>query len=583
MLRDKALHVTVPLMLAALCALAPLACEGTSSSGDDDTDMDAGQDGGDGGADTDSDSDSDSDSDTDTYDGPAIPTTCEQAAEAHNSVGCEFFAVDLNNIENPIMDADSAPYAIVVSNPQLDATANVKIEDMRGSGGTLRTVPGLEKALAPGELIIFNVSCKDATKCPVKDTGVSITPNPPRTHIERSGFKAKMAFRLTADVPVLAYQWNVYGKDTFSTDASLLLPTTALANTYLAATWPWGHEDTDTGTGNDFGEVAMVGTQDGTSLTITPTADVHKAEQGTVPPAISTGATSPALSLNAFDVLQIAPKTRDADLSGSLIEADKPIAVFGSHPCANVPTSEWFACDHVEEQLMPLKAWGTDAVLGRYAVRPNTTEDKDKAVWRIVAGADAMTVHFDPQVDGVGAEHKFAKQGEVLEFKSPIDHYASATFDSPADPGKPEAPFFAYQLMTGRYWIGGSTYQWGDPMMILAPPAGQYLDRYYFATDNFFDYAYDQLILVRKAGYPIEVDCLGVIPDADFVQVGGSEWEVARVNLDQPGGAGTCVDGPHWAKSTASFGISVVGISLANSYGYPGGLGVRWINPVDVD
>jgi hypothetical protein len=310
---------------------------------------------------------------------------------------------------------------------------------------------------------------------------------------------------------------------------------------------------------------------------------VLKAEKGSVPPAMPAGVASGAVAMNAFDVLQIAPQVLDADLSGSLIAADKPIAVFGGHPCANAPTSEWFSCDHVEEQLMPLKAWGTDAVLGRYAVRPNTTENKDKTLWRIVAGADAMTVHFDPDVAGVGAEHKFAKQGEVLEFMSPIDHYASATFDSPADPGKPEAPFFAYQIMTGRWWIGGSAYKWGDPMMLLAPPAGQYLDRYYFTTDNVFNFQYDQLIIVRKAGFAIEVDCLGVIPDADFVQVGGTEWEVARVNIDQPGGVGTCVDGSHWAKSSAPFGLSVVSIDTAMGSGYPGGLGVRWINPVPVE
>lgn len=328
----------------------------------------------------------------------------------------------------------------------------------------------------------------------------------------------------------------------------------------------------------------MIGTQDGTTITITPAVNVHKAEKGTVPPAITAGTKSAAITVNAFDVLQISPQIMDADLSGSLIEADKPIAVFGGHPCANVPTSQWFACDHVEEQILPLKAWGTDAVLGRYAARPNKTGTQDEPVWRIIAGADAMTVHFDPEVDGVGAEHTFAEQGEVLEFMSPIDHYASATFDNPTDPEKPEAPFFAYQMMTGRYWAGqGADYTWGDPMMLLAPPAGQYLNRYTFATDNVFNYRYDQIVLVRKAGYSITVDCLGEIPDTDFVQVGGSEWQVARVNIDKPNGVGTCVDGPHSAESTAPFGISVVGIDLANSYGYPGGLGVRWINPVDVE
>jgi hypothetical protein len=244
----------------------------------------------------------------------------------------------------------------------------------------------------------------------------------------------------------------------------------------------------------------------------------------------------------------------------------------------------------VEEQLLPLKAWGSDAVLARYAPRQDVTAAQDQPVWRLVAGADDMTITFDPAVEGVGASHQFAKAGDVLEFMSAASHYASAVLDDPPDPLEPEAPFFAYQLMTGRFWVHDAAglpamqdYEWGDPFMVLAPPAGQYLNRYVFTTDDFFDFEYDRIIVVRKAGYDVTLDCLGVLDAAGFQQVGASEWEVGWFNIDQPGGVEGCADGAHRIESEAVFGLTVVGEDYALSVGYPGGIGVRWINPVYVE
>jgi len=532
-------------------------------------------------ADTDADSDADSDTDSDTeYTGPAIPETCEQAAEARNSVGCEFFAADLENI------AEGYVYAIVVSNPQISADANVAIEDMRGDGGVLRTVPGLEATLAPGALQVFEVSCSDTYGCPVVEPG-PMQVGLPKVHVEETGLNPLSAFRITADVPILAYQWNTYGTQMNTADASLLLPVTALAKQYIGATWPWGHETESPGF--ERGELTVVAVEDDTHVTFTPAFDVEAAEDSSVP-AMSAGVAASPIALDAFDVVQISPSVMHADLTGTRIDADKPVVVFGTHPCANVPSQEWFACDHVEEQLLPLKAWGSDAVLARYPIRQDVTAEQDQPVWRIVAGAPDMTVTFDPPVEGLGATQHFAVAGQVLEFMSPDSHYASAVLDDPPDPGEPEAPFFAYQMMTGRFWVHDQAgmpaltdYEWGDPFMAIAPPAGQYLDRYVFTTDNVFDFEYDRIIVVRKEGYAVTLDCLGVLDDAEFHQVGSSEWEVGWFDIDRPGGVAGCEDGAHRIESQAVFGLTVVGEDMALSVGYPGGLGVRWINPVIIE
>jgi len=528
---------------------------GTDSDTDTDTDSDSD-------TDTDSDSDSDTDGDTDTeYTGPAIPETCEDAAQILTSVGCSFYMADLNQISS----ADPSHYSVVVSNPQDPDTgddAHVIIEDMRGAGGTLRTVPGMDVVLAPGDLHIFNLTCTSG--CPLTST-----------HVEATGVSALSAFRVTADVPVLAYQWNPYGEGLATTDASLLIPAASLAEDYIGAAWNYGPPSL-----SEKAQLTVIGIEDGTQVFFTP---VSATEAGGTIPAIAAGVESGAVSLDAFDVAQIVPAAVDAVLTGTYIRATKPVVVFGGHSCAMVPDPSYYACDHVEEQLLPLVAWGTETVLARHEVRAGSTADVDEALWRIVAGADDMTVTFDPPVDGVGGSHHFTARGELLEFMSPIDHYASAVLDDPPDPGEPEAPFLAFQIMTGRWYVGGESYEWGDPMMLLSAPAGQYLDRYVFNTDNQFDFAYDGIIIVRPAGVAVELDCLGPIEDAEFSPVGASEWEVARVDIDNPLGVPGCTDGAHRIESEEPFGLSVVGEDFANSYGYLGGVGVRAINPIIIE
>jgi hypothetical protein len=172
----------------------------------------------------------------------------------------------------------------------------------------------------------------------------------------------------------------------------------------------------------------------------------------------------------------------------------------------------------------------------------------------------------------------------VLEFLAPDDYYVEGVFESPEDPEHPEAPFLAYQMMTGsgypNCFLESYGAREGDPFMLLSPPSGQYLDRYVFNTENVFDFDYDHIIIVRSIGEHVAVDCLGLIPDSEFTMVGASSWEVARVYIDDRDNPTGCVDGAHLLTASDPVGLSVVGTAYANSYGYLGGIGVKPINAV---
>jgi hypothetical protein len=239
-------------------------------------------------------------------------------------------------------------------------------------------------------------------------------------------------------------------------------------------------------------------------------------------------------------------------------------------------------CDHIEEQMLPLEAWGTEAVLSRFSPRRDCSFDNDMPLWRIMAGKDNMTVYFDPALpDPVGSEYHFDEQGDWFEIFAPEDYFAYGLLDDPLDPEFPEASFMAYQLMAGAMnFPCTKSDKDGDPMMLLAPPAGQYLERYVFNTDNVFDYEFDEIIIVRPAGVPVVLECLGEALDDDlFTEVGSSDWEVGRFQIDGPDSTDDCFDGTNIITSEQPFGLSVVGFDWCQSYGYLGGIGVWAINP----
>jgi len=532
----------------------------TDADSDSDTDTDSDTD-----SDVDTDSDSDTDGDTDTgtgYDGPPIPETCEDAAVAKTSVGCLFYTADLDNYHSTTMafDADHLPFSLTLANPQEDQGAEIVIS--QGGDEIYSTLVG------PGALEIVHVAClEEDIVCLV-----------PQAEVNRQGIGDGTGFSVESSVPIIIYQWNPYGHNTCTNDASLLLPVESLSSTYIVGTWKtfsWSAQP------EGSSQVTVVATEDDTTLTLIPAYDVSA--YGGLGPYTAWVETGP-ITLDAADVLTIRADVVGADLSGTVVQADKTVVVFGTNPCAHVPSDTYYFCDHVEEQILPLEAWGTSAVLARHDPRPECTPEGDPVVWRIIAGANDMTLTFDPPAPApAGASYHFDQQGEILHFNSAENHYVEATYDFPEDPEHPEAPFLAYQLMMSQNYslnLGScNPGSHGDPMMMLTAPAGQYLDRYVFNTDDLFDYDYDYIILTREIGTSVDLDCVGTIGDDVFTQVGGSDYEVGYVYIDDPENSTGCVDGYHYLSADAPVGLSVVGIDYAQSYGYLGGVGVKYLNP----
>src|SRR5262249_29761617 len=163
-----------------------------------------------------------------------------------------------------------------------------------------------------------------------------------------------------------------------SSGASVLLPKATLGRKYYVLTWP--QPDPALASELMFGQdisrssVDVVATADNTVVVVTSSTRIM-AGRGVnmmMPGDMQT------FTLDEADVLQLETLATGDDLSGTYIEANKPIAVFAGVECAvnrdarPPPPTRTNYCDHVEEQLLPLTAWGKEYVAARVVPQPNS-------------------------------------------------------------------------------------------------------------------------------------------------------------------------------------------------------------------
>ncbi len=459
-------------------------------------------------------------------------------------LGCDFRAVDLPNVNTP---ADSR-YAITVSNGN-DAAVNVRLE--AGSSGAVLQ----QASVAAGTLHTFEF---DRTR---NQVNTSLNQN---------------SYRVISDGPVTAHQFNpINNPDIVANDASLLLPIAALGSEYVVAAWPtWG-------SGRIYpGFVSIVSGADTTiSVSVTPPAGSEIVAGGGVS-GISGGQTGTytlqpgaVLTLSGICALEgggffggTETCTQTQDLSGTRVTATGPVAVFGGSSCANIPTDAQY-CDHIEQQMPPLQAWGRNYIAAKFKPRGNEPD-----IYRVIAGPTATQLNIAPPINGVSTIGLAPYQ--VFEISTTQDFSVAAT-----------APVLMAQYMVGsaypgadngcdRSGLGGNTGQCaigehsscgstaiGDPAELILVPTEQFLSSYIVLTPA--DYVEDNITIVAPTGAQLTIDGQPLPVTATPLSAG---HEVYRFSVG---------DGVHRVDGTAPFGLYVYGYDCDVSYAYPGGLNLE--------
>lgn len=508
-----------------------------------------------------------------------VPKTCAEADLAQSYLGCEYWpTVTLNSEVSEVFE-----FAIAAANPT-DTTAELVVE--RDGKPVQKT------SVEPGKLATLTLPWIPELK----------QTRWPGNKKPKSGRVKAGAYHVTSSVPIVLYQFNplefakgppppttgncIIDLDTnscfsFSNDASLLLPQSALGTEYLAMSRPSFQIKNDFGTYVDYLDypsfVTITATRDGTTVTVKGSAKI-RAGDGVAP--AEAGATT-SYSLDQGDVLtltaaelaelQLGPAGKpcaqnkvyistyhlctsgdDYDFTGTRISSNQPVSVISGHDCTMVPYDRW-ACDHLEESMFPVSSLGTELVV----TQPRSTASlsdptaTDPTFVRILSAAADNEIEFEP-----AAIHPKTKlgDGQWIEI-GPV----SEDFVVRAKNRISVAQFLTGKNATG-YPVKGEV---GDPAQSLAIPVEQYRREYTVLAPVSYPHNYANLI--AKVGTTVSVDGTPV-PASEFSTIGSSGWAIARREV---------TGGPHSITGTSNVGVVMYGYGNFTSYAYPGGLNLE--------
>ncbi len=230
--------------------------------------------------------------------------------------------------------------------------------------------------------------------------------------------------------------------------------------------------------------------QPDTNLSVTLTAPIVA---GGPIPAGNPGDTL-TFTIGPYDVINLESNGFNADFTGTVVCADQPITVYSGSEASDVPYWTTLAvrqccADHMEEQLFPQSAFGTQFV----AVKtPSRTK------YASLAGYQVAVVSDEPEWWRV-----LATQSNTLVMTSlppPNDHFTlqpgqSATWFTPADFVLQATGAVAFGQFPGGQettgipsTVNGEHVPGGDPSFIEVPPVEQWRNKYVFLIPDKYEF-----------------------------------------------------------------------------------------------
>ena len=243
-----------------------------------------------------------------------------------------------------------------------------------------------------------------------------------------------------------------------------------------------------------------------------------------------------------------------ADLTGRRITANKPIALFSNHECADVSIQSPGACDHLTEQIPPTATWGRSFLAASLFGRTSGE------LIRIVTAQPPTTITVNCTNGTQPVNYLLTAATNWQEFQLTLESFCSITST---------APILVMQFAGGA----DSGSHLGDPFTMILPPIEQ------FNNNNVFDvlpvYVVNY-ITVYVAPEFFQADRIFI----DNTALENSPWSqiycsgsitcgyITRVNLTTTGDHHRL----YHLDQDAQVGVSVYGFNRYNGYGYPGGM-----------
>jgi hypothetical protein len=523
---------------------------------------------------------------------------CLLATQELSNVGCEYWAADLDNaVVSASLNAAQQQYAIVVSNAEPDVPATVTVTEDDSQPGDATSLPRVvaTAVIAAQNLEVFKLGPREvdgsADGTFNTGTGTALT---------------RHAYKVTSDFPIVAYQFNPLDNvNVFSNDASQLLPESGLnvgvGRAYVVPSWPQTiaiSADPATNFGIDLRAfLAIIATRPDTHVRVQSTARVIPG--GPFTNGIDLGASGEA-TLQPFEVLNLETGDFNADFTGTLIDADQPVAVFPGSEASDAPIfptiAQRFCCaDHLEHQTTPVRAVGKSYALAKMPNRTsaviaaggNIGEVDETEYYRVVTavpGTTHVTTTLPSPWDA------FDLVGEGASSIIPSKHDFLLTASQAAMVLDVQASQDAGGVPRG---LPG-----GDPSTALVSPREQWRSDYVLLTPD--KYVFDYLVIVAPFGAQVFIDGMALdATNSDVTPTDGLgptdrgsndppfwtyRYQLSYPIIDPTQPAPNNVlpgmqnDGVHHVQADAPVGVMAYGFDSYVSYAYAGGTQLTVIN-----
>jgi len=572
--------------------------------------------------------------------GAACVELCEVVRKERTYLGCEYWAVDLDNAFVPggsqsgFHDAQGRQFAVVVSNVNPDLEARATISTVDGpvycapwgriphvAGGVFRSAPDavwcqedLDRCLTQERCTVVVTGVDERGRdvweefctaegrldCAAEqliDSGRLRVFNLPRRDVNGS-MRAPLGFRVESSIPINAYQFNpLENEQVFSNDASLLLPISTLGKHYLVMSREQTFDSLKT-------YITVLAVWPGTTeVFVTPTV---RTLPGPGIPSIAPGQRK-SFVLQQFDVLNLESNCpadnrgycRVADdFTGSEVFADKPIAVFGGSEASNAPNTNH--CRREDPDAEEGVCWDGET----------PCIDNSDCSGFITCCADHLEQQLFP-VETWGSHYLATKsfdrgeEADVWRILAQRDDTLVETIPHQATiPVLNRGQYAEFEsrehfeivassaVLVGQFLAAeqapdpnrASSHEpgdagTGDPAFLLAVPTEQYMDSYVVLSPD--KYEFDYVSVTAPVGASVLMDGEPVAPGS-FELVGAGDYAVARLPI---------ADGIHTFASlrpaeggaAPPIGVIVYGYDQYVSYAYPGGLSLGLINTCRLD
>jgi hypothetical protein len=509
-------------------------------------------------------------------------TKCDERVLTASNVGCEFWAVDLDNeaVDTPMLnDAAAQQYAVAIANTN-DFAVQVDVYLNEARVGE-----------TPQEVLVtsVNVPAMDLRRIDLPQREVDGCMGQNGTYAMYSGsgtFVSPHAYKIVSNGPVVAYQFNPVIQQ-FSNDASILIPIQALGKQYYVMGYPTANPCGGGIISNpslpDRTAVTIIGIHEGTHVTVYPTHAIVASDGDSGFPIAETQAGEVLeFDIGPYDVVNLESLQfigdqmqcinavqggLTGDFSGTRIEASREVSVFSSHErglaggeAPKPPNWDDDSCctDHLEQQMFPITALGWQFAISRSPVR-STGSWREYDVYKVLATENNTTVETS-----LSEFPSFTLDaGEVQTF------WAQDGFTVESQGGA---------IMVGQYLVsqghtdGGN----GDSTFTIFPAADQHREQYVFLILDTFEDNYMVVAMPDTAGISIDGEPQGEFPQGCEIEpighIDGTDYVQMTCRLDP---------GVHTVEGTEPVGLTVYGYYNVGSYGYPGGSDVKIINPVE--